>query len=90
MSNKNLFWLLFGIGIGVLVTVWWHQQQRVWNALANHDARIGALEFGSNQRAIADRPPKDRVKWYAGMLALAAAAIKLIFMLVQLCGHHKF
>ena len=84
MSNKNLFWLFFGIGIGVLATIWWTQQQRVCMALANHDTRISALEYKNEQRAIADQTPKDKMKWYAGMLTLAGAALKLIFTL----GHH--
>ena len=84
MSNKNLFWLFFGIGIGVFATIWWMQQRTVALALANHDNRITALEYKTEQRAIADQTPKDKMKWYAGMLTLAGAALKLIFTL----GHH--
>ncbi len=88
MSNKNLFWRFFGIGVGVLVHIWWTQQQRICMALANHDSRLTALEYQNSQRAIENRTPKDKIKWYASVIALASAAIKLIFMLVQFCGHH--
>lgn len=88
MSNKNLIWLFFGIGIGVLAHMWWTQQERIRLALTNHDSRLIALESEREQRTIADQTPKDKIKWYAGILALASAAIKLIFMLVQFCGHH--
>ena len=87
MSNNKYFWLVCGIGIGVFATIWWMQQRTFALALASHDNRIATLEYKSEQRAIADQPPKDKFKWYAGMLTLAGAAAKLIFMLVQ---HFKF
>ena len=74
---------MIGLGIGVFATIWWMQQRTVALALANHDTRISALEYKYDQRAIADQTP-NKMKWYAGMLTLAGAALKLIFTL----GHH--
>jgi len=86
MSNKNLFWLIIGIVFGIFATIWWIERRQTALALANHDNRISALEYTNDQRVIADQTPTDKMKWYAGLLTVAGAALKLIFML----GHHKF
>jgi hypothetical protein len=86
MSNKNLFWLIIGVVFGIFATIWWIERRQTALALANHDNRISALEYTNDQRAIAGQTPTDKMKWYAGVLTVAGAALKLIFML----GHHKF
>lgn len=85
MSDKNLFWLIFGIVFGIFAAIWWMERRQTTLTLASHDNRISALEYENDRQAIADQVPKDRMKWYAGLLTVAGAALKLILML----GHHK-
>ena len=87
MSNKNIFWLFIGIVIGVIIYEWCMQQMRIAAALANHNGRLMALEDESRQRAIVYSTPKDKIKWAAGFIILALSAIRLVVMVVHLCGH---
>lgn len=88
MSNKSIFWLFVGIGIGVLLHIWWMQQARICAALTNFDNRLIALENENRQRMLPSVSRKDKVKlWFAGIIAFASV-IKFMVILVQLCGHH--
>lgn len=83
MSNRNIFWLCFGIGFGVLLHYLWTQQQRVCMALANHESRIASLEFECRQRLIQSSSAKDKVKQVAWVLTLGSVALKLVLFVLQ-------
>ena len=87
MNGRDIFWLLFGITIGLVFYWAWSEFQETRQVLAVHDSRLLSLEADKLQRDNAAKPILKISKW-AAIFSVTASLIKLLASVFHLFGNH--
>jgi hypothetical protein len=88
MNGRDIFWLLFGISIGLFVYWVWSESRQTRQVLAAHDSRLISLEADKLQHDNAAKPMLKVFKWAPVIVSATAGLIKLLASVFHLFGNH--
>jgi hypothetical protein len=76
MNGRDIFYLLFGVSIGLFLFWIWSECQQTRQVLAAHDSRLHSLEVDKLQYDSAAVPMLKISKWAAAIFGATAGLVQ--------------